>query len=108
MSGATSAILATVAVVGTAYSIYSGERASSAQKNAQEKAQQQAQQQAQKQEQAAGQAINQANQKKPDTSAVLSSAQQAGKSGQSGTMLTGPRGVDPTSLTLGKSTLLGQ
>ena len=104
MSGATTAILATAAVVGTAYSIYSGERASSAQKDAQEKAQQQAQKQAQ----AADQALNQANQKKPDTSAILSAAQQAGRSGQSGTMLTGSQGVDPASLTLGKSTLLGQ
>jgi hypothetical protein len=31
----------------------------------------------------------------------------AGKAGQSGTMLTGPQGVDPTQLTLGKQTLLG-
>ena len=55
----------------------------------------------------ADQAFNQANQKKPDTSAILSAAQQAGKGGVSGTMLTGPSGVDPSSLTLGKSTLLG-
>lgn len=104
MSGATTAVLATAAVVGTAYSIYSGERASSAQKDAQE----QSKQQAEKQAEAADQALNQANQKKPDTSAILSAAQQSGKSGQSGTMLTGSQGVDPTSLTLGKSTLLGQ
>ena len=31
----------------------------------------------------------------------------AGKAGQSGTMLTGPQGVDPSSLLLGKSSLLG-
>ena len=49
-----------------------------------------------------------ANQKKPDTMAILSAAQQAGKAGPSGTMLTGPMGVDPNALTLGKTTLLGQ
>lgn len=103
MSGAITAI-AIASVAGTAYSIYSGEKAASAQKDAQE----QAKQQAEKQAQAADQALNQANQKKPDTSAILSAAQQSGKSGQSGTMLTGSQGVDPTSLTLGKSTLLGQ
>lgn len=106
MSGATTAVAvaAAAAVAGTAYSIYSGERAASAQKDAQA----QAKQQAEKQAQAANQALNQANQKKPDTSAILSAAQQSWKSGQSGTMLTGSQGVDPTALTLGKSTLLGQ
>lgn len=103
MSGAITAV-AIASVASAAYGIYSGERAASAQKDAQA----QAKQQAEKQAQAADQALNQANQKKPDTSAILSAAQQSGKSGQSGTMLTGSQGVDPTSLTLGKSTLLGQ
>jgi len=34
--------------------------------------------------------------------------QAAARSSQSGTMLTGPQGVDQNSLTLGKNTLLGQ
>lgn len=55
----------------------------------------------------ADQQFNQQNMKKPDTSAILSAAQQSGKMGAAGTMLTGPQGVDPTQLQLGKSTLLG-
>ncbi len=55
----------------------------------------------------ADQDFNRANQRKPDTAAILSAAQQAGKGGASGTMLTGAQGVDPASLTLGKNTLLG-
>ncbi|CAK0775830.1 putative phage protein p22 [Gammaproteobacteria bacterium] len=69
---------------------------------------QQAQQNAQRQALLAEQDMNRANQKKPNYNALLSAALQAGKAGQSGTMLTGPQGVDPGSLTLGKNTLLGQ
>ena len=103
MSGATTAVMAAAAVVGTAYSIYNGQQQASAQKSAQ----QQAADQANKQAKAAEEATNRANQKQPDTSAILSAAMQAGKSGQSGTMLTGPTGVQGSDLTLGKSTLLG-
>jgi hypothetical protein len=56
---------------------------------------------------AADQNFNKANQKTANTSAILSAAQQSGKMGASGTMLTGPQGVDPNQLSLGKSTLLG-
>ena len=52
-------------------------------------------------------ATNKANQKKPDTSAIIDAVMQAGKTGASGTMLTGPTGVDPNALALGKTTLLG-
>jgi hypothetical protein len=96
-------VMAAAAVAGTAYSIYSSERAASAQKSAAS----QAQANAQKQAQAADESINAANRKAPNTSAILSAAQQAGKGGASGTLLTGPSGVDPNALTLGKSTLLG-
>jgi hypothetical protein len=51
--------------------------------------------------------MNRANQKRPDTTALLASASQAGKSGASGTMLTGPQGVDPSAMSLGRGTLLG-
>lgn len=105
MSGVTAlTVLAATAVAGTAYSIYNGERTASAQSDAQNQAKQSAKDQATN----ADIAMNRANQKSPDTSAILSGIQQAGKSGQSGTMLTGPTGVDSSSLTLGKSTLLGQ
>ena len=96
-------ITAAVAAAGTAYSIYSGERASSAQKAAAKKAQANADKQAQQAEQE----INRANQKSPDVGAMLAANQQQSLSGQSGTMLTGSRGIDPNSLTLGQSTLLG-
>lgn len=87
-----------------------GNQYSSQQKaaDAQAKAQQQSLDIANKQAAAADQAQNRANQKSPDTSAILSAASQAGKSGISSTMLTGPVGVDPGSLNLGKNTLLGQ
>lgn len=108
MSGAISAsTLAAIAVgtaaVGTVASIVNGQ----SQADAAKKSMQQAQANADRTARQADEAFNQANQKKPDTGAILSAQQQAGKSGVSGTMLTGPAGVDPSSLTLGKSTLLG-
>lgn len=55
----------------------------------------------------AQQAFNKSNQKRPNTGAMLSSNQMAGKGGQAGTMITGPGGIDPSLLKLGKTTLLG-
>ena len=52
-------------------------------------------------------AYNQANKKKVDISGISDASQMAGKTGQSGTMLTGPMGVDPEDLNLGQNTLLG-
>ena len=60
-----------------------------------------------KSQQSADQANNKANAKAPDITAMLSANMLAGKSGQSGTMLTGSQGVDPSLLTLGKTSLLG-
>lgn len=56
---------------------------------------------------AADQANNKANAKSPDVAGLSSSNALNAKGGQSGTMLTGPQGVDPMSLLLGKKTLLG-
>ena len=94
-----------VVIGGTAlgYTIYSGERAAKAQKDAQA----QALEAAQKQEKASDEAVNRANQKTPDTAGILSSAQQASKTGASGTMLTGPMGIDQSMLQLGRKSLLG-
>lgn len=103
MSGGATAVIAAAAVAGAYISYQNGQE----QKSAAEKASQQAQANAAKQETQADHAFNQSNQKKPDTSAILSATQQSGKSGASGTMLTGPQGVDPSALNLGKSTLLG-
>ena len=72
-----------------------------------EEANQQAEQNAKKTADATTQATNRANQKKPDSDALLSANLTAGQSGQASTMLTGPAGIDPSTLTLGKTTLLG-
>ncbi len=100
MSGA---ILAVAAVASVAISAKNG----ADQADAAKKSMQQAQANADRTQKQADQDFNRANQKKPDTVGILSAAQQAGKSGASGTMLTGAQGVDPASLTLGKNTLLG-
>ena len=61
--------------------------------------------QAQSQQRRSEMAMNAANQKQPDMSAIQKAA---ASGGVAGTMLTGPAGVDPAALSLGKSTLLGQ
>jgi hypothetical protein len=53
------------------------------------------------------QQFNKLNGKNPDTAAMADQNMQAGKNGPSGTLLTGPQGVDPSKLTLGRNTLLG-
>ncbi|MDE1971167.1 MAG: hypothetical protein KGI50_06375 [Patescibacteria group bacterium] len=53
------------------------------------------------------QAMNAANAKSPNTAGILQNIQAQAGQGVSGTMLTGPTGVNPTALTLGKNTLLG-
>lgn len=94
------AITATTTVATTAYSMDQQRKMSNT-------ANDQAMAAAKKQQQASDQATNRANAKSPDTAALMASNMLAAKGGQSGTMLTGPSGVDPGSLTLGKSSLLG-
>lgn len=99
-----------VAAVGTAYTIYSGEEQSKAQAKSleqQKQAQSEAKTAAEKTQSTAEQNVNRANAKQPDAGAILSAAGQAAKGGPAGTMLTGPQGVNPSDLSLGKSTLLG-
>lgn len=103
MSGAATAVMAAAAVAGAAISYQNGQD----QKKAAERAAQQAEANAKKQEKAADEATNRANTKRADTGAALDSATQAGKAGASGTMLTGPQGIDPAALNLSKNTLLG-
>jgi hypothetical protein len=62
---------------------------------------------ASKQAEMADQAMNRANPKEADIMGMLDANKTQAKGGQSGTMLTGPQGVDPTSLLLSKKTLLG-
>tara|TARA_R110000787_G_scaffold72000_1_gene160432 strand:- start:148 stop:552 length:405 start_codon:yes stop_codon:yes gene_type:complete len=73
----------------------------------QQNAQTEAVKQANAQAQTSQQAVNRANQQSPDTASIMSEAGQAAKGGGAGTMLTGPMGVDPNQLALGKNTLLG-
>lgn len=102
MSGGATAVIAS-AVAGAAIAYNNGQE----QKKAAEKASRQAEANAKKQEKAADEATNRANQKRADPMAAMDAATQAGKAGASGTMLTGPQGIDPAALNLSKNTLLG-
>ena len=104
MSGVVTAIAAVgIMAAGTGYSIYAGEEA----RKQQSRAQGDAKNNALKQEKLQDEANNKANQKRPDVNAIMAAAQQTAKGGVGGTMLTGPQGVDPSALQLGKTSLLG-
>lgn len=116
MSGAISAttiaaVASAAAGVGSlAYGIVQGQSQQNAQDKAlkqQKGAQQQAEAETLSQRRASETAQNAANKKTPDISSIIARAAQSGASGVSGTMLTGPSGVNQSSLNLGKSTLLG-
>jgi hypothetical protein len=96
-------VLATAAVGGASYAIASGVDSSRKQQHAKEDAEFAANQTAKLQDEA----TNRVNQRRSNVGAILAAAQQASKGGLSGTMLTGPMGVDPSTLTLGKNSLLG-
>ncbi len=101
---------AAVGAGGLGYSIASGEDAKKKQAAAlsrQESAQTQAVSAAERQRQTSEMAINQANRKKPDVSSIMQAAGESASGGAAGTMLTGPTGVNPNALSLGKTTLLG-
>lgn len=70
--------------------------------NAAQQQAQQAEQQAQREAQQADMQFNRANQRRANDAGTM-----PGGAGNS-TLLTGPGGVDPSALTLGKNTLLGQ
>lgn len=91
--------MAGAAVASLALGAYNGEQ--------QRKAGSQAATQAREQATAADQAANKANPKRPSLADALYGNQAAGAGGQAGTMLTGPTGVDPNVLSLGRTTLLG-
>ena len=76
--------------------------ASRRQKNQAKDAANAAQQQAQQAEQQADMQFNRANQRRANDAGTM-----PGGAGNS-TLLTGPGGIDPSALTLGKNTLLGQ
>ena len=101
---------AAAAAAGTGYSIYAGQRANDAQKQAmgeQRQAQQQAATQAASQQRRSAQAMAASNRRQPDMGAIMAGAAEGAGGGPTSTMLTGPSGVSPQDLALGRSTLLG-
>jgi len=99
---------AAAAVVGTGYTIYQGEQQAKQQERSlqmQQQANQRAVETATKQEKSAEENVRAANRKQADVSSILAAAQDAG--GGDRTLLTGPMGVDPNQLALGRNTLLG-
>ena len=102
ISLATAAIIGGIMAAGGA--VYSAEKQAAAQDKAADKAKQAADRAAQQ----ADWEFNRANSKSPNVGGLADANKITAGSGQSSTMLTGAGGVDPTSLALGKNTLLGQ
>jgi hypothetical protein len=104
-------ITAAVALtVGTVYSITQSQEGKKNQEKAmqqQKQAQEQAVAQAESQSRKSEFAMNAANRRMPDISSIMANAAKAASGGPSGTMLTGPGGVNQNALALGKNTLLG-
>jgi hypothetical protein len=101
---------AAVGAAGLGYTIAAGEDAKRKQADAlrkQESAQKQAVNAAQSQRKQSEMVVNQANRQQPNIAGIMQAASAASSGGANGTMLTGPTGVDPNSLALGKSSLLG-
>lgn len=84
-------------------SIFHGAKAAKAQKKAQKANEASAAAEAQRSEQQ----FNKSNQKTPDIAQMFARAQDAARTGQGATFLTGPGGVAPGSLMLGRATPLG-
>ena len=101
ISLATAVVLGSLASAGAA--VYSGQQAAGEQKKANNLAVQNAQRQAAEQDQA----FNQMNKKRPNTDALRAANLAAAQGGVGSTSLTGAAGVDPNTVALGKSTLLG-
>jgi len=104
LSAATWAAIGATAAVASTYVAYDSAKNSAEMQNKQLAL---AEQTAKKQAEDSDQAINRANQKTPDVQAIMSGSSRDAKGGGGGTMLTGPAGVDPSTLSLSKTTLLG-
>jgi hypothetical protein len=103
-------VMAASAAAGVGVSTASAIQGKAAQDDAarqQKKAQTQATAAATSQQRQSEMAINAANRRSPDVNSIMAGASRAASGGPSGTMLTGPAGVDPNSLALGRSSLLG-
>ena len=111
MSGVAVGIMAAAAVGGTAYGVISGEQGRKAQEqamNQQKQAQDRAAQAASDQASRSEQAMRAANRSAPDVSNIMQNAAKMAGGGAASTMLTGPGGVNPQDLQLGRNSLLGQ
>lgn len=103
-------VAAGIAAAGTSYAIVAGEQGKSAQERAmqeQRRSQQRAAMEAEKQASASEAAMRRASAREPDVAGIMAAAQQTAAGGPSATMLTGPQGIDPSQLSLGRSSLLG-
>jgi len=98
--GITSAI---AAVASVAVSAYSGQKQASAQKKQAAQAKSASDRLYKQQDEQ----NNRMNARGPDIDALFAANELEGQQAGAGTMLTGPTGVDPNSLMLGKNTLLG-
>jgi hypothetical protein len=110
ISSVIAGIAAGIAAAGTSYAIVSGEQGKKAQEKAmqqQQRAQQAAAQQAESQAVKSEAAMRRAGQQTPDVAGIMAAAQEGAAGGPSATMLTGPQGIDPSQLSLGRNTLLG-
>ena len=95
-SAAAVGTLAYGAAAMTGLQVYQGEKARKAQNTAADQART-----------AADQQYNAANPKRPNSAAMADANKLAASGGAGSTMLTGPGGVDASTLSLGKNTLLG-
>lgn len=103
-------IAAGAAAAGTGYAIVAGERGASMQREAmgqQKQAQQAAAAQARSQQRKSQQAMAAANRAEPAVADIMGRAAAEMGGGPSSTMLTGPMGVNPQELQLGRTSLLG-
>lgn len=97
------AVMAIGALAGAGASVYTGQQQAAATKKASAAATANADKTAREAERER----NRVNARKPNVAGLIAANQQSAQSGASGTMLTGPSGVDPNTLSLGKNTLLG-
>jgi hypothetical protein len=101
---------AAAAAAGTGYAISSGERGAKMQRQAmgqQKQAQDAAAAQARSQQRRSQQAMAAANRAEPAVADIMGRASAEMGGGPSSTMLTGPMGVNPQDLQLGRTSLLG-
>lgn len=103
-------VAAGIAAAGTGYGIVAGEEGKKRQEQAmaeQKVAQEQQATAARSAQRRSEMAQAAANRRQPNIEAIVRGAEQGAAGGPASTMLTGPTGVNPQDLALGRSTLLG-